>query len=67
MMDDKKLVEVTLHNVDSKINVKNHDLIITYNEKNELVITVSRKNTVIDIITIPNSNIYNKTVRHRLR
>lgn len=65
-MDNKKLVEITLHDVDSKINLKKHNLVTTYNEKNELVITVIHNNIVIDVITIPNSNIYGKKLRHRL-
>ena len=65
-MDNKKLVEITLHDVDWKINLKKHNLITTYNEKNELVITVIHNNIVIDVITIPNSNIYGKKLRHRL-
>ena len=65
-MDNKKLVEITLHDVDWKINLKKHNLITTYNEKNELVITVIHNNIVIDVITIPNSNIYRKKLRHRL-
>jgi hypothetical protein len=65
-MDNKKLVEITVNDVDCKINLKKHNLVTTYNEKNELVITVIHNNIVIDVITIPNSNIYGKKLRHRL-
>ena len=65
-MDNKKLVEITIHDVDCKFNLKKHNLVTTYNEKNELVITVIHNNVIIDIITIPNGNLYGKKIRHRL-
>jgi hypothetical protein len=65
-MKNTKLIEVSCTEVDATINWKEHKLITTYNDKNELVIKVIYKNRVVDIITVPNSIIYSKQLRHRL-
>lgn len=65
-MGSDKLVEITLDDANSIINLRDHRMLTEYTETGDLVITVFSKNEVVDTIKIKNSTIYKKRARLRL-
>ena len=65
-MGSDKLVEITLDDANSVINLRDHRMLTEYTETGDLVITVFSKNEVVDTIKIKNSTIYKKRARLRL-